>query len=89
MLNDEGDVVDKKEDKTVLEQFASIPAMVDDSCLPKWLFKYLVFRFNLLDRTGDNVIDNEEFEYVLSEFGVSPRTARQAFTIFTQVRSID
>ena len=35
--------------------------------------------------TGDNIIDNEEFEYVLSEFGVSERTARQAFTIFTEV----
>ena len=31
------------------------------------------------------MIDNEEFEYVLSEFGVSERTARQAFTIFTEV----
>ncbi len=33
------------------------------------------------------MIDHEEFEYVLSEFGVSERTARQAFTIFTQVRT--
>jgi hypothetical protein len=31
------------------------------------------------------VIDNEEFEYVLSEFGVSEKVSRQAFTIFTQV----
>ena len=38
-----------------------------------------------LSFTGDNVIDNEEFEYVLSEFGVSEKVARQAFTIFTQV----
>ena len=37
---------------------------------------------------GDNIIDNEEFEYVLSEFGVSERTARQAFTIFTEVSRI-
>ncbi len=75
--------------ETVLEKFASHGTRVDDSRLPKWLYKYLVFRFNLLDRTGDSVIDNEEFEYVLTEFGVSPRTARQAFTIVTQVRGFN
>ena len=36
--------------------------------------------------SGDGVVDNEEFEYVLSEFGLSERVARQAFTIFTEVR---
>jgi len=51
--------------------------------LPKWLYKYLVFRFNLLDRVGDGIIDHEEFEYVMSEFGVSERTARQCFNMFT------
>jgi len=51
--------------------------------LPKWLYKYLVFRFNLLDRVGDGVIDHEEFEYVMSEFGVSEKTARQCFNMFT------
>jgi len=94
--------VEQEDKPTMLEKYAAKLTTVDESKLPKWLFKYLVFRFNLLDRTGenaviirlkfpyaatgDNVIDNEEFEYVLSEFGVSPRTARQAFTIFTQVR---
>jgi hypothetical protein len=102
---------------TILEQFAADKANFEDTKLPKWLYKYLVFRFNLLDRTGafyisipccktskknksssnsttcywflgDSVIDHEEFEYVLSEFGVSERTARQAFTIFTQVRML-
>ena len=36
--------------------------------------------------SGDGVVDNEEFEYVLSEFGLSEKVARQAFTIFTEVR---
>ena len=43
------------------------------------------FLITAVSSSGDNVIDNEEFEYVLSEFGVSERTARQAFTIFTEV----
>ena len=38
--------------------------------------------------TGDGIIDNEEFEYVLSEFGCSERVARQAFTIVTKVSSL-
>ena len=40
-----------------------------------------IFCFKL----GDGIIDNEEFEYVLSEFGCSERVARQAFTIVTKV----
>lgn len=72
-------------DSTILEQFAADKTnFVENTKLPKWLYKYLLFRFNLLDRTGDGIIDHEEFEYVLSEFGVSERVARQAFTIFTQ-----
>ena len=28
------------------------------------------FRFDLLDRVGDGIIDTEEYEYVLSEFHI-------------------
>ena len=46
-----------KEPETVLEMFAAndqaaAAVHLDESKLPKWLFKYLVFRFILLDRTG-------------------------------------
>jgi len=61
---------------------------VEESILPKWLTRYLQFRFDLLDRTGDGIIDNEEFEYVLSEFGCSERVARQAFTIVTKNKTV-
>ena len=44
---------DNEGEKTVLEQFASHETRADDSMLPKWLYKYLVFRYNLLDRTGN------------------------------------
>ncbi len=37
---------------TILEQFAADKANFEETKLPKWLYKYLVFRFNLLDRTG-------------------------------------
>merc|ERR1712117_844669 len=75
---DEGEAEEEKE----------LSPSYEETKLPKWLYKYLVYRFNLLDRTGDNIIDNEEFEYVLSEFGVSERTARQAFTIFTENNTV-
>ena len=40
---------------TILEQFAADKSNFEEqeNCrLPKWLYKYLVFRFNLLDRVG-------------------------------------
>ena len=45
-------------DSTILDQFAIADKtnFVENSKLPKWLYKYLLFRFNLLDRTGDGVI---------------------------------
>merc|ERR1712012_414630 len=77
---------------TILEQFAADTSNFEPYTyckLPKWLYKYLVFRFNLLDRVGDGIIDHEEFEYVLSEFGVSERTARQAFNMCTMNNTKD
>ena len=41
---------------TILEQFAADKSNFEEqesSKLPKWLYKYLVFRFNLLDRVGN------------------------------------
>ena len=60
---------------------SSLPA---DTILPGWLLDYLIYRFDLLDRTGDGEIDSEEFEYVLCEFGIKEKDSRQAFEIFSQ-----
>ena len=35
--------------------------------------------------SGDGVIDEEEFVYVLTDFGVRERFSRQAWKMFTQV----
>ena len=56
----------------------------DNTILPDWLHDYLRFRFDLLDRVGDGIVDTEEYEYVLSEFGIKEKDARQAFLIFSQ-----
>ena len=60
---------------------SSLPS---DTILPGWLLDYLIYRFDLLDRTGDGEIDSEEFEYVLCEFGIKEKDSRQAFEIFSQ-----
>lgn len=52
--------------------------------LPDWLTKYMEYKFNLLDRTGNGCVDIEEYEYVMSEFGVPCKDARNAFVIFSQ-----
>ncbi|ESP02587.1 hypothetical protein LOTGIDRAFT_237907 [Lottia gigantea] len=51
--------------------------------IPGWLEKYIEYKFNLYDRTGDGVVDLEEYEYVLSDFGVPPKDARAAFLMFS------
>jgi len=93
MDEDSADSLDEEESEeekspTTLDMFADHETDYSSTILPKWLFKYLVFRFNLLDRCGDNVIDVEEFSYVLSEFECSEKTAKQAFLIFTQNNTV-
>ncbi|XP_041355701.1 sarcoplasmic calcium-binding proteins I, III, and IV-like isoform X1 [Gigantopelta aegis] len=95
MLSDEGDenndgIITEEEWLRMWERFNK------DSCkqskteedpakvIPNWLERYVEFKFNLLDRTGDGVIDIDEFEYVLGDFGVSCKEARTAFVIITQ-----
>ena len=46
-------------------------------------FIMFLSRFDLLDRVGDGVIDAEEYEYVLSEFGIKEKDSKQAFLIFS------
>ena len=50
-LQEEKDIADS----TILEQFAADKTnfVEENTKLPKWLYKYLLFRFNLLDRTGE------------------------------------
>ncbi|KAK3095447.1 hypothetical protein FSP39_014788 [Pinctada imbricata] len=55
-----------------------------DRKIPDWLEEYIKYKFNLLDRTGDGHVDADEFEYVLSDFGVPPRDAKNAFLMFSQ-----
>ncbi|XP_036368259.1 calexcitin-1 isoform X2 [Octopus sinensis] len=52
--------------------------------IPDWLDDYIEYRFSLYDRTRDGIIDIEEFEYVLSDFGVPAKDARTAFIIFSK-----
>ena len=52
------DDAEKEEEKeaSVLEKFAAdkeLSPSYEETKLPKWLYKYLVYRFNLLDRTGE------------------------------------
>ncbi|XP_064596514.1 calexcitin-2-like [Liolophura sinensis] len=52
--------------------------------IPEWLERYIEYKFNLLDRAADGHIDVDEFEYVISNFGVPAKDARSAFLMFSQ-----
>ena len=54
---------EKEAGGSVLERFAEDQAGLtpsyEETKLPKWLYKYLVYRFNLLDRTGESTFGSE------------------------------
>ncbi|XP_076438886.1 calexcitin-2-like [Babylonia areolata] len=56
--------------------------------IPDWLERYVEYKFNLYDRTGDGVIDADEFEYVLSDFGVPSKDARSCFLLFSNNNAV-
>ncbi|CAG0881112.1 unnamed protein product [Darwinula stevensoni] len=58
-----------------------------ESRLPTWVSQYLDYKFNLFDRSGNGYIDMDEYIYVLHDFGVPGRQARQAWIISTQGRA--
>lgn len=58
-------------------------SVAGNTILPTWLHDYLVFRFDLLDRTCNGVVDLEEYQYVLGEFGVKEKDSKACFTLFT------
>ena len=41
-------------------------------------------RFNLLDRTGEGEIDMEEYEYILSQFGISEKDCRKCYNLISE-----
>ncbi|XP_076472472.1 calexcitin-2-like isoform X2 [Babylonia areolata] len=59
-------------------------AVPDQLNIPLWLDRYVHYKFTLYDRTGDGVIDADEFEYVLSDFGVPGKDARACFLIISK-----
>lgn len=73
---------------TRYEEAKSAEAL-EATILPTWLNDYLRFRFDLLDRVGDGLIDTEEYEYVLSEFSIKEKDSRQAFLIFSHHKTVD
>lgn len=52
--------------------------------LPGWLEKYIEYKFYLLDRTGNGFVDAEEYEYVMSDFGIPSKDAKNAFLMFSK-----
>ena len=71
--------------KNIYEKMEDREQLPTGHYLPNWLVRYLKHRFQMLDRSGDGVIDAEEYEYTMEHLGVSPSTARKAFKLITEV----
>jgi len=81
-LGETGEETDRKEDNEAPVQTGG-ESVVGGTILPVWLHDYLVFRFELLDRTCNGVIDLEEYQYVLGEFGVKEKDAKVCYNLVT------
>uniref|UniRef100_T1IJW5 EF-hand domain-containing protein n=1 Tax=Strigamia maritima TaxID=126957 RepID=T1IJW5_STRMM len=71
------------------QQFHKLCCRRETQELPSWLSNYMQYRFNMYDRTGDGVIDCEEFVYVVTRLGIPEKDARQAYLIFTETNTKD
>ncbi|CAD5111506.1 DgyrCDS812 [Dimorphilus gyrociliatus] len=55
--------------------------------VPVWLEDYIQYKFNLLNRTGDGIVDGDEFEYTLGLFDIPAKDCRTAFIMLTENNS--
>lgn len=77
----------QKFNEQCLKQASKADEVSYERKLPDWLEKYIRYKFDLFDRTGDGYLDCDEFEYVLGDFGVPAKDARSAFLMISQVSS--
>lgn len=74
----------QKFNEQCLKQASKADEVSYERKLPDWLEKYIRYKFDLFDRTGDGYLDCDEFEYVLGDFGVPAKDARSAFLMISQ-----
>ncbi|KAG1662702.1 Calexcitin-2 [Nymphon striatum] len=51
---------------------------------PGWVKAYLLYRFQLLDRDRNGIIDEDEFSYVMGKLGIPEKSSKACFMMFTQ-----
>lgn len=80
-------VPDKKENAAAAKEAPSRgeQAQDDDFPVPQWFENYIEYKFSLLDRAGDGILDEEEFEYTLNDaYNISPKDCQTAFRLMTK-----
>ncbi|XP_063861001.1 sarcoplasmic calcium-binding proteins II, V, VI, and VII-like isoform X1 [Scylla paramamosain] len=55
---------------------------------PEWLREYFNYKFMLLDVSGDGVLDEEEFVYIMSQHGASETDAKNAWFLMCKGRRV-
>ncbi|ELU04590.1 hypothetical protein CAPTEDRAFT_225832 [Capitella teleta] len=81
----------KRREKKKPDELEELDVLPPDDFVPQWLHQYIEYKFNLYDRAGDSMIDEEEFEYTLSLFNINSKDCRAAFKMMSQAgeRKID
>ncbi|XP_047472803.1 sarcoplasmic calcium-binding proteins II, V, VI, and VII-like [Penaeus chinensis] len=56
--------------------------------IPSWMKEYFHYKFLLLDVAGDGVLDEEEFVFVMTQYGAVEGVAKKSWFLMTQGRRI-
>lgn len=72
--------------KKLKKKLSEIEISIYDD-VPDWLENYIQYKFNLLNRTGDGIIEADEFEYTLSFFDIPAKDCRSAFIMLSEVNN--
>ncbi|XP_042228099.1 uncharacterized protein LOC121870368 [Homarus americanus] len=55
---------------------------------PEWMRDYFYYKFMMLDAAGDGVLDEDEFVYMMTQYGASEQDAKKSWFLMAKGRRV-
>ncbi|XP_042892060.1 sarcoplasmic calcium-binding proteins II, V, VI, and VII-like [Penaeus japonicus] len=78
--------VEEKWQKRTASEKTHLVTPGETPTIPSWIREYFHYKFLLFDVAGDGVLDEEEFVYVMTQYGAVEAVAKKAWFLMTQGR---